>query len=200
MHGGHSMARQEVQDQRVGAGPHQRAWCKHAQPDQRNGSGKDQRRMGAVRIPRWSGLAEDAVTCSQRCIAVRADLRVGCRGLSICASCRPLWNDRDGAGAEVHLAGKERGIDSGFVSDHCRTKYSLGTGCAESAADPSNSKSVSFTGRASISSSILREHDVLGAHPNHTVAVYVNSQLIPLNNHSYVDIMHIIHIMEIIQK
>ncbi len=43
------MARQEVQDRRGGAGPHQRAWCKHAPPDQRNGSGKDQRRMGAAR-------------------------------------------------------------------------------------------------------------------------------------------------------
>ncbi len=79
---------------------------------------------------RWSGLDEDAATCSQRCIAVRADLRFGCRGLSICASCRPLWDDLDGAGTEVHLAGEERGIDSGFVSDHRRTKYSLGTGCA----------------------------------------------------------------------
>ena len=89
---------------------------------------------------RWSGLDEDAATCSQRCIAIRADLRVGCRGLSICASCRPLWHDLDGAGAEVHLAGEERGIDSGFVSDHHdrRTKYSLGTGCQ--CADLSNSK------------------------------------------------------------
>jgi hypothetical protein len=39
------MARQEVRDRRVGAGPHQRAWCKHAKPDQHNGSGKNQRRM-----------------------------------------------------------------------------------------------------------------------------------------------------------
>jgi hypothetical protein len=54
---------------------------------------------------------------------------------------------------------------------HRRTKYSLGTGYA----DLSSSKSVSFPGSASISSSILREHDVLGAHPNHTLAVYVNS-------------------------
>ena len=54
---------------------------------------------------------------------------------------------------------------------HRRKQSSLGTGCA----DPSNSKSVSFTGRASISSSIIREHDILGAHPNHTVAVYVGS-------------------------
>ena len=42
---------------------------------------------------------------------------------------------------------------------HRRKQSSLGTGCA----DPSNSKSVSYTGRASISSSIIREHDVLGA-------------------------------------
>jgi hypothetical protein len=153
-------------------------WCKHAQPDQRNGSGKDQR-QGPVEdaasgcdARSWSGLDEDAATCSQRCIAIRADLRVGCRGLTICASCRPLWHDLDSAaaGAKVHLAGEERGIDSGLVSDHRRTKYSLGSGCA----DLSNSKSVSVTERASISSSILREH-VLGAHPNHTLAVYVNS-------------------------
>ncbi len=47
---------------------------------------------------------------------------------------------------------------------HRRKQSSLGTGCA----DPSNSKSVSF------SSSIVREHDFLGAHPNHTEAVYVH--------------------------
>ncbi len=113
-----------------------------------------------MRMPRHARSA----ACSQRCITIRADLRIGCRGLSICASCRPLWHDLDSAGAKVHLAGEERGIDSGFVSDHRRTKYSLGSGCA----DLSNSKSVSVTERASISSSILREHDVLGAHPNHT--------------------------------
>ena len=94
----------------------------------------------------------------------------GVGGLSIYASCRPLWHDLNGAGAKVYLASEERGIDSGFESDHRRTKYSLGSGCA----DLSNSKSVSVTGRASISSSILREHDVLGT-PNHTLVVYVNS-------------------------
>ncbi len=57
---------------------------------------------------------------------------------------------------------------------------------------------MSFTGRASHSSSILREHDVLSAHLNHTVAVYVNNQLIASNKHNYVEIMHIIRIMEII--
>ena len=57
------------------------------------------------------------------------------------------------------------------IDCHRRMKYSLGTGYA----DLSSSKSVSFPGSASISSSILREHDVLGAHPNHTLAVYVNS-------------------------
>ncbi len=171
------MARQEVRDRRVGAGPHQRAWCKHAQPNQRNGSGKDQWQGPAEDAASggdarsWNGLDEDAAKCSQRCIAIRADLCVGCRGLSICASCRPLEHDLDGAGAKVHFAGEERGIDSGFVSEHSRTKYSLGSGCA----DLSNSKSVSVTGRASISSSILREDDVLGTHPNHTLAVYVNS-------------------------
>ncbi len=53
---------------------------------------------------------------------------------------------------------------------HRRKQFSIGTGCA----DPSNSKSVSFTGRASISSSIVREHDTLGAQPTHTVTVNVN--------------------------
>ncbi len=155
----------------------------------------DGRGVAAVASGSWSGFDEDAATCSQRCIAIRAYLRVGCRGLSICASCRPLWHVLNGAGAEVHLAGEERGIDSGFVSDHHRTIYSPETGCQ--CADLSNSKSVSFPGRASISSSILRKHDVLGAHPNHTLAVYVNSQLLPLtlNNHSYLDIMRIIRIM-----
>jgi hypothetical protein len=45
------------------------------------------------------------------------------------------------------------------IDCHRRKQSSLGTGCA----DPSNSKSVSFTGRASFSSSIVREHDFLGA-------------------------------------
>ncbi len=114
------MARQEVQDRTVGAGPHQRAWIKHAQPDQRNGSGKDQRQGPAedaasgCNARSWSGLDEDAATYSQRCIAIRADLRVGCRGLSICAICRPLWHDLDSAGAKGHLAGEVRGIDRGF--------------------------------------------------------------------------------------
>ena len=43
---------------------------------------------------------------------------------------------------------------------HRRMQSSAGTGCA----DPSNSTSVSFTGRASISSSIVREHAFLGAY------------------------------------
>jgi hypothetical protein len=139
---------------------------------QRQGPAEDGRcAASGCDAQRWSCLNKDAATCSQRCIAVQADLRVGCRGLSICASCRPLWDDLDGAGTEVPLPGKECGIDSGFVSDHRRIKYSLRTGCT----DLSNSKSVSFTGRSNISSSILRENDVLGAHPNHTVAVYINS-------------------------
>jgi hypothetical protein len=50
---------------------------------------------------------------------------------------------------------------------HRRKQSSPGTGCE----DPSNSKSVSFTGRASISSSIVREHDILGAQPTHTVRI-----------------------------
>ncbi len=58
--------------------PHQRAWCKHAPPDQLNGSGKDEDGRGAASgcdARRWSSLDEDAATCSQRCIAVRADLK-----------------------------------------------------------------------------------------------------------------------------
>ena len=71
---------------------------------------------------------------------------------------------------------------------HRRTKFSLGTGCA----DPSNSKSVSFTGRARFSSSIVREHDFLGAHPNHTEAVYVHRQLLSMyiDTHSIVSHRH----------
>jgi hypothetical protein len=45
-------------------------------------------------------------------------------------------------------------------------------------AQPSNSKSVSFTGRASISSLIVQEHDFLGAHPNHTETINVQRQLL----------------------
>ncbi len=56
---------------------------------------------------------------------------------------------------------------------HRRKHTSLGTGCA----DPSNSKSFSFTGRASISSSIIREHEFLGAHTNHTETVCARRQL-----------------------
>ena len=69
----------------------------------------------------------------------------------------------------------------GFRCAHCASEFdtrhamdchrwkqsSLGTGCA----NPSNSKSVSNTGRASIPSSIIREHDFLGvrrcAHDSH---------------------------------
>ncbi len=57
---------------------------------------------------------------------------------------------------------------------HRRKQSSLGTGCT----DPSNRKSVSFTGRASFASLIVREHDILGAHTNHTEAVlYMDSYL-----------------------
>ena len=55
---------------------------------------------------------------------------------------------------------------------HRRKQSSQGTECA----DPSNSKSVSFTGRASIASSIVREHDFLGAYLNHMEVVYVHRQ------------------------
>jgi hypothetical protein len=61
------------------------------------------------------------------------------------------------------------------IDCHRREQSFLGTGCA----DPSNSKSVCFTGRASISSSLLREHEVLGAHTNHTETVCVHRQLLP---------------------
>ncbi len=55
---------------------------------------------------------------------------------------------------------------------HRRKQSSQGTECA----DPSNSKSVSFTGRASIASSIVREHDFLGAYLSHMEVVYVHRQ------------------------
>ena len=75
---------------------------------------------------------------------------------------------------------------------HRRKQSSIGTGCA----DPSNSKSVSFTGRASISSSIVREHDFQGAQPTHTVIVYVNPHTLwHICSH---DIISIIAIIEII--
>jgi hypothetical protein len=82
------------------------------------------------------------------------------------------------------------------MDSHRQKQSSLGTGRA----DPSNSKSVSFTGRPSFSSSIVREHDFLGAHPNHTEAVYVHRQLLPSTRqkHSIIDIMCIIAIISII--
>ena len=55
---------------------------------------------------------------------------------------------------------------------HRRKQSSQGTECA----DPSNSKSVSFTGRASIAASLVREHDFLGAYLNHMEVVYVHRQ------------------------
>ena len=54
---------------------------------------------------------------------------------------------------------------------HRRKQSSAGTGCA----DPSNSTSVPFTARASISSSIVREHAFLGAYKlMHTEVVHDN--------------------------
>ena len=47
---------------------------------------------------------------------------------------------------------------------HRRKLSSQGTGCS----NLNNSKSVFFTGRSSISSSIVREYDFLGAYLNHT--------------------------------
>ena len=72
----------------------------------------------------------------------------------------------------------------GFRCAHCSSEFktrramachrlkqsSQGTECA----DPSNSKSVSFTGRASIAASLVREHDFLGAYLNHMEVVYVH--------------------------
>ncbi len=63
-----------------------------------------------------------------------------------------------------------------FMDCHRRKKSSLGTGCA----GPNDSKSVSFTGRASITSSIVWEHDFLCAHPNHMERVCVHRQLLPM--------------------
>jgi hypothetical protein len=55
---------------------------------------------------------------------------------------------------------------------HRRKQSSQGTECA----NPSNSKYVSFTGRASIAASLVREHDFLGAYLNHMEVVYVHRQ------------------------
>ena len=61
---------------------------------------------------------------------------------------------------------------------HRQKQSSTGIGCA----DLSNSKSVSFTGRASISSSMVREHDFLGAYLNHTEEVYEHRQEIIIHD------------------
>ena len=76
---------------------------------------------------------------------------------------------------------------------HRRKQSSSGTGCA----DPSNSKSVSFTERASISSSIVREHDFLGAYPKHTEVVDVHRQEDTWKIYKNTDIICIIHIIRI---
>ena len=56
---------------------------------------------------------------------------------------------------------------------HRRNQSSAGTGCA----DPRNSTSVSFTARASISSSILREHAFLGAYILMHTEVVINRRI-----------------------
>jgi hypothetical protein len=101
---------------------------------------------------------------------------------------------------------------AGFRCAHCTSEFntrhamdchrqkqsSLGTGCA----DPINSKSVFFTGRASFESSIVRENDILGAHTNHTEAVCVHRQLLQStfiqHKHRSINIICIISIIDII--
>jgi hypothetical protein len=71
---------------------------------------------------------------------------------------------------------------------HCALEdeqSSLGTGCADS----SNSKPVSFTGRASISSSIVREHDILGEFVYIDSSVCVHRQLPPSTFNRNIDLL-----------
>jgi hypothetical protein len=61
-------------------------------------------------------------------------------------------------GFKCAYCGGEFGSRAG-MDCHRRHKSSVGTPCA----DPMNSKSISFTGRADQSGGILRQHDTLGA-------------------------------------
>jgi len=82
-----------------------------------------------------------------------------------CISMRPAIGDIPAAkNASQRLGYRGAHCISEFASRpamdcHRRHPNSVGTPCA----DPNNSKSMSFTARASVSSSILRQHDTLGA-------------------------------------
>jgi hypothetical protein len=60
---------------------------------------------------------------------------------------------------------------------HRRLPRSIGTGCE----DPKSSKSMSYTGRANLSSSIVRQHDTLGA--THTLTLHSHTRTLHCNEH-----------------
>ncbi len=110
------------------------------------------------------GIFQGVIPCvMQPAVQHSIPQAVGCR----CAHCTSEFDTRNA------------------MDCHCRKQSSLGTGCS----NPSTSKSVSFTGRASFALSIVWEHDILGAHTNHTEAVCVYRQLLPLTFNRNIDLL-----------
>ena len=94
-----------------------------------------------------------------------------CRRLQVPCVMRPAGQHSIIQAVGFRCAHCSREFETRHAMDcHRRQQSSQGTECA----DPSNSKSLSFTGRASFASSRVREHDFLGACLNHMEVVYVH--------------------------
>ena len=97
------------------------------------------------------------------------------QNLSLACIMRPAVGDNPAAkNAPQGLGYRCAHCNSEFASRpamdcHRRHPTSVGTPCA----DPTNSKSMSFTARASVSSSILRQHDTLGAAAIPTYCMFI---------------------------
>ena len=96
-------------------------------------------------------------------------------------------------GFKCAYCGGEFGSRSGMDS-HRRHRNSTGTPCA----DPMNSKSMSFTGRADGSAGILRQHDVLGE--QHIDALLFMYHVRFIIVHTIIFIMSIISLMTVIME
>ncbi len=198
------MARQEVQDRRVGAGTHQRAWCKHALPDQRNGSGKDRRRMGAVRhravMPEvgaaWMRMprhARSTASWFERTCTSGVGVSRSARVVVHCGMTSMVLHLKF-----TSLAKSVKPIAASYrIIAERNTPLTLDASAQTwAAASPCLFLVVPVFHRQFYGNTNPL-HDILGAHPNHTLAVYVNSQLLPLTQkkHSHIDKMRIIPIM-----
>ena len=88
------------------------------------------------------------------------------RNLSITCIMRP-------ANRDIHAVKRSALQALGYRCAHCSSKFDSKTGMdchrrhpttqGTPCADPENSKSLAFTARANVASSILRQHDTLGA-------------------------------------